>query len=80
MKRSIDECEVLAKKTITTAERRSEESKNPGEGMDISQLHVARKIGAASIGESDAKFDETLFVLTNSARREYEGQLYYDTV
>ena len=43
------------------AEERAEESKNPGEGVDINQVHVAKEIGAVSMGESDVKFDETVF-------------------
>ena len=76
VKRSIDEWEALAKKMKTTAERRSEESKNTGEGVDVSQVHVAREIGAVSMGESDVKFDETVFEFTNSAWRGYEEELY----
>ncbi len=37
--------------------------------MDMNQFHIAKEIGAASVGESDVKFDEALFELTNSARR-----------
>ena len=42
-KRSIDEWEELAKRLKSSAEVRAEESKKPGEGMDINQLHVARE-------------------------------------
>ena len=65
-KRSIDEWEELAKRLKSSAEARAEESKMPGEGMDINQLHVAREIEAVSMGESDVKFDESVFEFINS--------------
>ena len=65
-KRSIDEWEELAKRLKSSAEVRAEESKKPGEGMDINQLHVAREIGAVSMGESDVKFDESVFEFIHS--------------
>ena len=80
MKRSIDEWEALAKKIKTTTERRSEESKNPGEGVGVSQVHVAKETRAVSMGESDVKFDETMFEFANSAWREREEELYYDAI
>ena len=40
-KRSVDEWEEFAKRLRTGAQERTEESKNPGEGMDINQSHVA---------------------------------------
>ena len=43
VKRGIDEWEALAKKMKTTAERRTEESKNPGEGMDA-KLQLQRRL------------------------------------
>ncbi len=81
VKRSIDEWEALAEKIKTTAERRSEESKNPGAGMDISRVRVTRETRAASTGESDVKFDETALELIESAGtwREYQKELCYDT-
>ena len=79
-KRSMDEWEEFAKKMKTGAEARAEESKRPGEGMDINQFHVAREIGAVSMGKSDVKFDETVFDFINSAWREYEEELYYDAI
>ncbi len=48
----------FAKKLKIKAEQRAEESKMPGEGMDIDYLDVAREIGAVSLGESDMKFDQ----------------------
>ena len=48
-KRSVDEWEEYAKRLKTRADERVEGSKNPGEGMDINQTHVAREIGAVSI-------------------------------
>ncbi len=58
VKRSSDEREALAKKIRTTAEKRAEESENPEGGVDINHFHVAREIGAASMGKSNAKLDE----------------------
>ena len=48
--------------------------------MAINQFHVAREIGALSVGESDVKFDETVFEFINSAWRECEEELYYDAI
>ena len=79
-KRSVDEWEELAKRLKTGAEARAEESKNLGEGMDINQSHVAKEIGAVSMGESDVKFDETVFEFINSTWNEYEEELYYDAI
>ncbi len=45
-KRSTDEWEELAKRLRTRAEARAEDSKKPGEGVDINQSHVAREIGS----------------------------------
>ncbi len=70
--------EALAKTIKTTAERRDEESKNPGEGVDTSQSHVAKEIGAVSVGESDVNFDEAAFEFINCTWRECEEGLYYD--
>ncbi len=42
----------------TGAEARAEESRNPGQGVDISHTDVAREIGAARMDESDSKFKE----------------------
>ena len=58
-KRSIGEWDEFAKKIKIRAEERAEESKNPGEGVDNNQVHVAKESGAVSVGESDVKFDET---------------------
>ena len=57
------------------ADERAEESKKPGEGMDINQFHVAREVGAVSVGESDVKFDETVFEFINSTWIEHEEEL-----
>ncbi len=35
------------------SEAGAEKSKNPGEGVDVNQFHVAREIGAVSMSESD---------------------------
>ena len=64
----------------SSEEVRAEESKKPGEGMDINQLHVAREIGAVSMGESDVKFDESVLEFINSTWKEYEEELYYDAI
>ena len=48
--------------------------------MDINQLHVAREIEAVSMGESDVKFDESVFEFINSTWKEYEEKLYYDAI
>ncbi len=48
--------------------------------MDINHFDVASEIGAASVGESDVKFDEVVFVFINSAWGEYEEELYYDAI
>ena len=65
-KRSVNEWEEFAKRLKTNADERAEGSKNPGEGMDISQSQVTREIGAVSMSESDAKFDESVFEFINS--------------
>ena len=62
------------------AEERAEESKNPGEGMDISHFDVAKEIGAAHMRESDSMFNDEVFEFINSAWREYEEELYYDAI
>jgi hypothetical protein len=62
------------------AKARAEESRNTGKGMDICELDTAKEIGAVHLGESDVKFDETVFEFINSAWREYGEQLYYDAV
>ena len=41
-KRSVDEWEEYAKRLKTNADERAEGSKNPGEGMDVSQAQVAK--------------------------------------
>ncbi len=69
VKRSMDEWESMGKKTNMTAEERSDESKNPGEGVDVNQVHVEKEIGPALVGESDVKFDEAVFELTDSPWR-----------
>ncbi len=77
-KRSTVGWEEFAKMIETRAEERAEESKKPGEGVDISQFHVARETEAGSVGESDVKFDETVFEFAHSAWRESikEGELH----
>ena len=45
-KRSVDEWEEYAKKLKTSADERAEGSRNPGEGMVVSQALVARDIGS----------------------------------
>ncbi len=79
-KRSAGEWEEFANTIKIKAEARAEESKNPGEGVDINPLHVAGEIGAAPVGESGVKFDETVFDFINSAWRECEGELCYDAI
>ena len=76
----MDDWEEFAKRLKTNAEERVEGSKNPGEGMDINQSHVAKEIGAVSMGESDVKFDESVFEFINSVLKEYEEELYYDAI
>ena len=41
-KRSVDEWEEYAKRLKTSSDERADKSKNPGEGMDVSQAQVAR--------------------------------------
>ena len=67
-KRSVDEWEDFAKRLRTSAEERAAGSKNPGEGMDINQSHVAREIGAVSMSESDVCTSSST-VLGKSTRR-----------
>jgi hypothetical protein len=50
MERRIDGWEKFAKKLKTKAEQRVEERGNPGEGVDVDYLDVARDIGAAPLG------------------------------
>ncbi len=54
-KRSVDDWEEFAKRLKTNAEERAKGSKNPEERMDINQSHVAKEIGAVSMGESDVR-------------------------
>ncbi len=54
------------------AKQRAEESKKPGEGVDVDHLDVVREIGAESLGWSDMKLDEVIFELMNSTREEIE--------
>ncbi len=42
------------------AEEGAEERKGPAEGVDITQFRVATEIGAASVNESDVKFNEAV--------------------
>ena len=72
----MDEWEDFAKRLKTSAEEEAAGSKNPGEGMDISQSHVAKEIGAVWMGESDANFDETVFEFINSTWKDYEEEAY----
>ena len=44
--------------------------------MVVSQSHVAKEIGAVWMGESDAKFDETVFEFINSTWKDYEEEAY----
>ena len=67
----------MAKRLKSSAEVRAEESKKSGEGMDINQFHIAREIGSVSMGESDVKFNDSVFEFINSTWREYEEELYY---
>ncbi len=46
--------------------------------MDTDQFHVAKEIGAVSVGDSDVMFDETVFEFINRTRRECEEELYHD--
>ena len=48
--------------------------------MDINQSHVAKEIGAVSMGDSDAKFDESAFEFISSTWKEYDEELYYDAI
>ena len=65
----------VAKRLKTGAEARAEESKKPVEGMDINQSHVAKEVGAVSMGESDVKFEEAVFEIINSIKKEHEEEL-----
>ncbi len=67
--------EDFAKKTQTRAEQRAEESKNLGRGVDISQVFVAKETGAVRVGESDVRFDGTVFDFINSKWGECEEEL-----
>ncbi len=48
--------------------------------MDINQSHVAKEIGAVSMGESVVKFDELVVEFINSTWKEYEEELYYEAI
>ncbi len=48
--------------------------------MDINQFHVARQIGVVSMGEPDAKFNETVLEIINSTWTEHEEEPYYDAI
>ncbi len=72
MKRRIDEWEEFAKKLKTKAEQRAEENRNPGEGVDVDCMGIAREIGAVSWGESVAKLNEAAFELTSGVCEEAE--------
>ncbi len=56
----------MATRLKSSAEARA---KKPGEGMDINQLHIARVIGAVSMGESDVKLEESVFEFIDSTWR-----------
>ncbi len=58
VKRSKDDWEEFAVKMKATAEKKAEESKNPGKGMDIDYLDVVRETRALLLGEPVVKFDE----------------------
>ncbi len=79
-RRRIGEVEEFAKKTKIRTEARAEDIKNPGGGVNVNQFHVARETGAASVGESCVKSDETVFDFTKSAWREREEHPYYDAI
>ncbi len=72
--------EELANRLKSGAEERAEESKNPGGGLDINQFHVARQIGVVSMGEPDAKSNETVLEFINSIWTEHEEELHYDAI
>ncbi len=80
MRRSIDDWDEYAKRIRVRAEARVEESKNPGQGMDINHIDVARETGAVHANESVSRFNEEVFEFSNSTRREYEEELYCDTI
>ncbi len=80
VKGSIDDWEEFAKKLEATAEKKAEESKNLGEGMDADSLDVGRKNGAASLGESDVKCDEAVLELINSTWKECQVELCYNAI
>ncbi len=58
------------------AEARAEENKKPGKDIDIGELDISKEMGAVYLGESDVKFDETVFEFINSTWRECEDELY----
>ena len=45
---------------MVRAEARAEESKNPGEGMDINYTDVARELGAVHMSESARRTLQTV--------------------
>ncbi len=59
---------------------RAEESKKPGQRVDIGFTGIAREIGAAYMNESDSKFSEEVFDIINSTWRGYEEDLYCDAI
>ncbi len=71
LQRRADEWEEFAKNLKTKAEQRAEE--NPGEGLDVGRVGVARGIGAVCLEESEVKFGEAVFEFVNSAWREHEA-------
>ncbi len=62
-----------------STERRAEERKKPGEGMDVDYLDAISEIGAVSRGESHANFNEAVFEFINIMCEEIED-MYYDAI
>ena len=80
VKRSIEEWDDFAKKMKMEAEQKAEANKNPGEGMDIDYLNVVREIMAASFGDSDVKYDETVHEFVDGDWNEQNEDQYYDAI
>ncbi len=75
--RSLDDWSERAKSIKIRAEARAEETKNPGQGVDIGYIVVAREIGAVHVSKSDSKCNDKVFEIINGAWTEYEEELCY---
>ena len=80
MKRSIEDWDDFAKKMKMEAEQKAEANKNLGEGMDIYYLNVVREIMAASFGDPDVKYDETVHEFVDGDWNEQNEYRYYDAI